>query len=228
MKRLLLLMVLLSGIWACKKQITTEKQEIPESNSAQQKKENKGITQSSPFIKELVTFANIKANDSSDIDKLFQVKIIDSTGKISPSNITEGIDLYKKAVTSQQQMTLPIFEITNSDQVILFAVGKGYMDAIWAKILINKNSQEISKIAFNHKAESEGYGAEITYDSFENKFTGTKISLTQNTFCLLQNGKNLIKGDKKIDGISGATITSHAVIQMLNERLKKYQSYLLD
>ncbi|WP_299443112.1 FMN-binding protein [uncultured Aquimarina sp.] len=228
MKRLLVLTMILVIIYACKKQPDTVKQEITTSNSVKIIDKKESNNQSSPIFKELIAFANIEADYDTNPEKFFQVKTIDPNGNLSDSDVTEGIDLYKKVFKSESEDILPIFEIVNTNQVILIVKAKGYMDIIWAKVLVTKNTQEISKISFDHIAESEGYGAAITYNTFENKFTSAKISFSQNTFGLTQNGKNLIKGDQKIDGISGATITSQAVVQMLNTELKKYQSYLLD
>ncbi|WP_299211780.1 FMN-binding protein [uncultured Aquimarina sp.] len=228
MKRLLTFTMILVIMYACKKEADPVKQEIRTSDSVKIIDKKESNNQSSPIFKELIAFANIEVGYDTNPEKFFQVKTIDPNGNLSDSNIIKGIDLYKKALKSQSVDILPIFEIINTDQVILIVKGKGYMDIIWAKVLINKNTQKISKISFGHVAESEGYGAAITYNTFENKFTGAKISFSKNTFGLTQNGKNLIKGGQKIDGISGATITSQAVVQMLNTELKKYQSYLLD
>ena len=35
-----------------------------------------------------------------------------------------------------------------------------------------------------------------------------------------------MKGNHEIDGLSGATITSKAVVEMMNEGLKSYATYL--
>jgi Na+-transporting NADH:ubiquinone oxidoreductase subunit C len=92
---------------------------------------------------------------------------------------------------------------------------------------VDKTTSEITKVAFDHKAESDEYGADgITLSSFEDQFIGSKIDWTENTFGLHQSGKTLVDGNTTIDGISGATVTSQAVLKMMNEGLQKYSGYL--
>ena len=85
---------------------------------------------------------------------------------------------------------------------------------------------EVKKITFGHQAESEGYGAGITYASFEEQFVGAKIDFSVNTYALQQRGNELVSGKNNVDGISGATTTSLAVVTMLNEGLVRYKPFL--
>ena len=101
--------------------------------------------------------------------------------------------------------------------------GKGFGGPIWAMLLIDAKTLEILKIKFSHKAESEGYGAGIVRTSFQNQFKGKIVKISSaNTFGLQGHGEETYY---PIDGISGATVTNMAVVNMLNEGLKGYAEY---
>lgn len=70
-------------------------------------------------------------------------------------------------------------------------------------------------------AESEGYGAEINQEAFENQFIGKAIYGDSNSFGLNQAGRTIIEGYTMVDGLSGATITSKAAVEMINNGLLK-------
>ncbi len=213
-------LIVLFIILGCK-----QKSSVKTLNTEESKLDVKDAPQISPTIKELATFTEVPITKGINPNQHFIVKKIDKEGKVTPSDLKSGITLYKQ-VLSDQSENRPIFEIANSNNVILLTKSKGYMGAIWAKILVNKATLEIQKVQFDHKGESEGYGADFTLSSFENKFTGTKISFTSNTFGLTQSDKVIIDGDKDIDGISGATITSEAAVKMMNNGLVLYRNYL--
>lgn len=121
---------------------------------------------------------------------------------------------------------LPIFEVKGSDVSLLLFTGKGYVGAVWARVLINKSTRKIVKVRLGHKMESEGYGDGIVSSAFGDQFGGKKIIFKGNTYGLNQSGTSIIEGSAIVDGVSGATATSTAAVQMLNEGLKQYETYL--
>ncbi len=219
--KLLQLFILVFLFSSCK-----QKTNVRNSTIEKPKKETQhDKVQITPIARELVEFVGVTNTSETDIEKLFLVKEIDKAGNITTIDFEKGIASYKRAINSMQTETPLIFEIVESDKVILTTVGKGYMGAIWAKILVDKSSKKILKVQFDHKGESEGYGAEFTNASFENQFTNAKISFISTTFSLKQDEKLILEGNQEIDGISGATITSKASIIMINQGLQKYQEY---
>ena len=178
------------------------------------------------IIKELAKFVEPTFSDSMSIDELMIFKELDTTGKVATIAMDRAVTLYKKMIGSKQTESLPIFEIKDTDMVILTIQGKGFGGTIWANVLVDRQTLEIKKVAFEHKAESHDYGAAMTQTSFENQFVGTKINLEQNTFGLQKAvGKAVVYG-QIIDGISGSTVTSRGAVDMMNEGIKSYRNYL--
>ncbi len=180
----------------------------------------------SPVLKVLVKFADLVISDSIAANEFFLFKEIKEDGVVEVVDVNKAIDLYKKMIKRGTVTSWPIFEIKDTDTSILFAEGIGFGGPIWAKALVDRKSLEIKKIEFDHKAESEGYGAEMTKSSFEDKFVGTKIDLEKKTFTLQRNMEKRIDDGTMVDGISGATMTSEAAIEMVNFGLQKYRGYL--
>lgn len=212
----LVIALLCTLIWSCK--------EKPSINKPLN--EVKVTSQITPEIKELLKFAKITYTDTTTVSHLLQFKLIDENGEIRLSDSEENTKAYRNLIKGKATSVLPIFEIIGSDQVIFVVQNRGNIGNIWAKILLDKKSKETLDISFDHMAESEGYGAGITMGPFENQFVGIVLDTDSNSFGLNQKGKVLIEGVHMIDGISGATITSKATVEMMNQGVQKYRKYL--
>lgn len=218
--KITLLLLLLLG-WGCKQNAETQKP-----NKIDPKQETQTNSTVSPVLEELMEFADLMLTDSTEVNEFILFKEFDSSGSVKDINRAKAIALYKKMTKRQQVTSLPIFELKNTNMAILPIQGVGFGGAIWAKVLVDRTTLEIKKIAFEHEAESEGYGADITKTSFENQFVGTEINFDQNTFALKRNMEKRMDDSTIIDGVSGATITNKGVMEMMNEGMKKYRNYL--
>ena len=177
-------------------------------------------------LKEIGTFAEVTFADTTALKQAFTFKAIDQEGKISIIDFEQAAQLYKKRLKSDQSAQWPIFEIKDSEKVILVLNGRGFGGLLWAKVLVDRKNKQILMAEFGQEAESEEYAAELTEKSFADQFIGKKISADGNTFGLSQSGKNLIIGQQEIDGISGASVTSRGTIDMMNSGLSSYLPYL--
>ena len=213
-------MVVIIVLGSCKQKAETTKPQAKEPIEAIQVVEPLSKT-----IKELVEFAGISLTDSTNINDIIGFKQLDKYDAISSVQMNQAVKLYKKMMKREQEHAWPIFEIKNTDNVILPVKGIGFGGPIWAKVMVDRKELEINKIEFEHSAESEGYGAAMTRSSFEKQFVGTKIDLDKNTFGLQQHIEKRTDDGRIVDGISGATATSEGVVEMLNLGLQKYSAY---
>ncbi|MGW9685748.1 FMN-binding protein [Flagellimonas sp. 2504JD1-5] len=218
--RFMLLALLILIVLGCKEK--TEK-EIQKPITVEVEKPKKLPSE----IIKIAHFAGISLSDSIDISSRIGFKTLDSSGKIDSVDMGKAIKLYKAWLKSGQNNAYPLFEIKDADDVIITTASKGYGGNIRGTFLINRTSLEIKKTEFEHMAESEGYGAAIANSSFEDQFVGAIIGFDRNSFGLNQNGKQILKGIKTIDGISGATTTSQLTVKMVNDELGKYKGYFL-
>jgi Na+-transporting NADH:ubiquinone oxidoreductase subunit C len=221
MKTKLALLLIVALSWNCRETPDTSKPNIKET-----KEECQTSVETSPITKNLIQFAELALTDSTEIEDLMLFKEISTDEVIAEIDWDRAQALYKGMKKRGQATSFPIFELKDTKTAILPIQGVGFGGAIWAKVLIDRNTLEIKKIAFGHKAESEGYGAAITQTSFENQFVGTKINLDADTFTLRQAMEKIRDDGQTIDGMSGATMTNQGVIAMVNDGMKQYRDYL--
>ena len=203
--------------WQCKDKPPEPKAKVEE------------IQQSQPIpkvIKDLAEFADLSVSDTSNIELLMSFKEIDSNGVVKKLDVDQAAGAFKKKMTTRTTKQLPLLEINNSQKIVIILQGRGYSGPIWAWLLVDKENKQIDKLIFDHSAESEGYGAPMTYNSFESQFTGRPLRGDTQFFGLKQNDKILVKGTYEVDGLAGATLTSEAVIEMINTGLDSYKVYL--
>ena len=83
---------------------------------------------------------------------------------------------------------------------------------------------------FDHKSETPGLGAEINqYEVFQKQFEGKKIFAEEDFRSIkVVKGGAPLDDYHAVDGISGGTITSDGVSDMLDERLTMYMPYILE
>lgn len=217
----ILLMILVVLGWNCKE---NPKQAEPIMEPEQ---EIQTTTEIPASIKEIAAFAMSSLTDTTNLQDHIIFKELNTTsGDISTIDPEKAGDLYKKLATRGQAASLPIFEVKGTDLVVLPVQGVGFGGAIWAKVLLDKKTQEIKNIAFEHKGESEGYGAAMVQNTFEDQFIGVKINLEEDTFTLQKAIEKANDDGHFIDGLTGATMTSQGAVSMVNQGLRKYSSYL--
>ena len=143
----------------------------------------------------------------------------------------EDVDLGKEKKKSLEDQILPVFIYTKDSGekfYILSIRGKGLWDEIWGCIALKDDLNTIAGVAFDHKGETPGLGAEIKDNAgWKNQFVDKKIFDDFGRF----KGVTVRKGGAKdpvyeVDGISGATITADGVTEMLQRGLKYYEPYV--
>ena len=78
--------------------------------------------------------------------------------------------------------------------------------------------------SFDHEGETPGLGAEINKNFFAEQFIG-KTLMEGNEFVSVKVVKGGASGAHEADGISGGTITSTGVSNMLNDGISFYLPY---
>lgn len=106
--------------------------------------------------------------------------------------------------------------------------GTGLWGPIWGYICFDED-WVICGAVFDHKGETPGLGGEISTEAFAWRFIGkscTDSLLTKFVPIVLK--KNANPGSPhEVDAISGGTMTSNGVTDMLEECLSRYQEYML-
>lgn len=214
--RLWLPLILAFLLFSCQTQSTEEEKQTPPERPYQMPK----------ALQEIGEFAAVTFVDTNELKQALSFQLMDGTGQVSNSHFEEVAQQYREMLKSEASSPVPIIEINDSEKIMLVCNGRGFGGLLWAKLLVDRRSKQILKIEFGQEAESDDYAGELTEISFAEKFVGLEIAAEGNTFGLLQGGQRKIQGQSEIDGISGATMTSQGVIDMMNKGLEGYSSYL--
>lgn len=102
-------------------------------------------------------------------------------------------------------------------------VGKGLWGPIWGFVALENDLNTIYGANFDHKTETPGLGAEIKTDMFSDQFKNDKIFNDEGEFVSVA-VKKTATGDNPhaVDGITGGTITSDGVDEMVERTLGVY------
>jgi len=157
--------------------------------------------------------------------------VIDLNGKKKEGKEAFDIDIRKEnrdKTLSEEDKNYPLFiaEIEGKKAYIIPVVGKGLWGPIWGNVCLDEDMRTIKGATFDHKGETPGLGAEIKQAFFIKGWLGEKVSNEDGEFEKFEvvNDKSGTK-DKKIDGITGGTITSKGVEEMVNRCLQPYTKY---
>lgn len=106
---------------------------------------------------------------------------------------------------------------------VIPVVGSGLWGPIWGYVAVESNLETIYGVKFDHKTETPGLGAEIKEDFFCVKFKGKTLNSSAPYFQVLKGGSNT--DEHSVDGITGGTITSKGVEEMVNRTLGIYTKF---
>jgi Na+-transporting NADH:ubiquinone oxidoreductase subunit C len=137
---------------------------------------------------------------------------------------------WKAGVVSAEELRYPVYlaDVAGQRLFVLPLVGAGLWGPVWGYVSIKDDGRTIFGSTFDHKGETPGLGAEISTPIFEDLFQGKTITDEQGNF----KGITVYKGGSQtsdphgVDGISGGTITSQGVDEMLKRLLAVYDKYL--
>ncbi len=179
-----------------------------------------------------------KSHDPKEIEssykKYIQELVLNSKGEeiknVNPLNIV----MKDEGKKPSEERKLPLYVYTGEDGKKYFIVplyGAGLWGPIWGYISIDGSDfNTVYGSFFDHKGETPGLGAEIATEDFQSRFVGKKIMEKDNfvSVRVLKKGSPIVMDnvtDHRVDGISGGTITSRGVDNMLNEWISQYTSY---
>jgi Na+-transporting NADH:ubiquinone oxidoreductase subunit C len=156
--------------------------------------------------------------------------VVNSKGEEVPDidGFTINLASELKKPTDKQQLPIFIAAIDGTEYTILPVRGKGLWGPIWGYIALENDYNTIYGVVFDHKSETPGLGAEINETFFEETFNGKQIFNDQGTLVSIGVLKGGASADDmhSVDAISGGTITSKGLEDMLADCLKTYENYL--
>ncbi|MBG0782948.1 MAG: NADH:ubiquinone reductase (Na(+)-transporting) subunit C [Bacteroidales bacterium] len=140
--------------------------------------------------------------------------------------------LYNKSVNRSFKLPLYVLEKDGETINIIPLRGVGLWGPVWGNIALKSDFNTVVGVTFGHKSETPGLGAEIESPVFKEQFPGKKIFNDEGEFVSI----GVIKGGVEkfpaevqrhnVDAVSGGTITSNGVNDMLKNVLESYVPYI--
>lgn len=163
---------------------------------------------------------------------IVEAYLVDANGEVIPGS--EGTGVTDQAFTTRLQDLMsqpryPVFvaEVDGSRKYIVGMYGAGLWGPLWGYLALNDDANTIYGATMDHAGETPGLGAEIATKHFLDEFTGLEIYRDGElkSIAVVKPGKS-VSDRAYVDGISGGTLTSHGVDQMLSASLKLYEPFL--
>lgn len=170
--------------------------------------------------------------------------VVDQDGNVVESitdgNMEEGTafklslkeQLYKKSKNEPYQLPVYVIEKDGSKIYVFPMLGNGLWGNLYGNFAIEDNFSTVYGVTFSHDKETPGLGAEISEKFFRDQFPGKQIFDQDGNFVsikVVKGGAATMPADQQIhgvDAISGGTITSVGVDEMITDVLEAYLPYL--
>lgn len=157
------------------------------------------------------------------------VKSDGSVQKEGTSKENDGFKVDNKAITPDN---LPVYvcSIDGATKYVVPMTGRGLWGGLWGYVAINEDLQTVYGAYFSHESETAGLGALIAEQKFQEQFNGKHLFADGNqdeiALTVVKSGKvEPGKEDTQVDGITGATLTSNGVADMVRLGLQQYTGY---
>ena len=138
---------------------------------------------------------------------------------------------YKEIVKEEKNIdgnNIYICEVDGKPKYVIPLKGMGLWGGISGYISINEDKSTVYGAYFNHESETAGLGAEIKDSkAWQDKFQGKKVFKDGSDEVVLSVVKKVDAPDCQVDAVTGATLTSDGVNDMLHECISKYKNFLM-
>lgn len=171
---------------------------------------------------------------AADAEAVYEEKITNSYVVNSKGELVDGnafvIDLKKEHAKPLEERVMPVFEANLDNEGTKYVIplrGTGLWGPIWGYIALDDDMNTVFGAIFDHQGETPGLGAEIATANFSQPFKGKTLFNDKGEFVSLivaKAGENA-PAAHKVDAISGGTITSKGLQQMLLDDLSGYVEF---
>ena len=167
--------------------------------------------------KQVLAALNIRDLSDSEAEKKYsEVVKKDEAFALNSSDYKEGrLAIYECEVDGAKKYVVPVY-------------GMGLWGPIWGYVAVNDDCNTVYGAYFNHDSETAGLGAEIKDSkAWQDKFIGKTIYDANGTPVLKVVKSSEVKNPQsEVDGVTGATLTSNGLSDMLQDGFTKYKDLL--
>jgi Na+-transporting NADH:ubiquinone oxidoreductase subunit C len=161
--------------------------------------------------------------------------------KVKEGDEVFNIDLaaeQKKKGAEAEQALYPVYKHVKDGKTryVVAMQGVGLWGPIWGFLAVESDLQTVANAVFDHKGETPGLGAEINTESFQKQFRSSGDSRKliaglggSETYLHVEKPGRVLPSNPDytyvVEGISGGTITSNGLSDMLGKFLKAFVQF---
>jgi len=188
--------------------------------------------------KQILSALHIATPDDAQVKDMYEKYItqdllVDGNGNIvdSAANVAFDVEMKKNVKLPAGERKLPVMKCTMDDGSIKYVLpmyGAGLWGPIWGYVAVNDDGNTIYGANFSHEGETPGLGARIAEQPFQDEFKDKHLFIDGEfkSVAVLKRGQKAANGAEQIDALTGATITSRGVSDMMADCLAPYQAFL--
>lgn len=187
--------------------------------------------------KQILYALNIRDLSDSEAESQYKSvviadEVIDENNQVlMPGSIGGEKDGFKlnSADFKAGKLALYICKVNGQTKYVIPVYGTGLWGAISGYISLNADKNTVYGAYFDHESETAGLGAEIKDNrAWQEQFQSKKLFGSDNSKIALSVEKKITDPSTQVDAVTGATLTSNGVTNMLHDCLSKYMKFLQD
>jgi len=177
---------------------------------------------------QILASLGVRGIAKSDVEAKYN-ELIQETCVMSPDGqVLEGQDAFD-IDTKEIGDKFPVYKAKTADgadALVLPLKGRGLWGGIWGYVAVTPDCQKVLGAFFNHESETAGLGALIKDEPFQSQFIGRPVMGDDGKVALTVVKKGESKAPAEVDGVTGATLTSKGVGEMLQTGIQQYVDVL--
>ncbi|MBQ0073429.1 MAG: NADH:ubiquinone reductase (Na(+)-transporting) subunit C [Prevotella sp.] len=176
--------------------------------------------------------ANVKLDKKKQVLAALNIRdLSDADAEAKYSEVVkDGDKAFEMNSASFKEGDIAVYqcEIDGEKKYVVSVYGAGLWGPIWGYVAVNADGNTIYGAYFNHEGETAGLGAEIKDSkAWQDLFKGKTIYAADGSVALKVLKSSEVKNPaSEVDAVTGATLTSNGVSDMLQEGFEKYKELL--
>ena len=173
---------------------------------------------------QILASLGVRGIAKSDVEAKYN-ELIEETYVLTPDGQQiEGADAFD-VDTKEIGEKFPIYlaKTANGEEAYVLPLkGRGLWGGIWGYVAVTLDCEKVLGAFFNHESETAGLGALIKDEPFQDQFIGRPVMGADGQVALTVVKKGESKAETEVDGVTGATLTSKGVGEMVQTGIQQY------
>ncbi len=173
---------------------------------------------------QILASLNVRGLAKSEVEAKYDALIQETCVLTPDGQVVEGADAFE-VETKEIGDKYPVYKAKTADgaDALVFPLkGRGLWGGLWGYVAVTPDLQKVLGAYFDHESETAGLGALIKEAKFQEQFIGRPVMGEDGKVALTVVKKGASETETQVDGVTGATLTSKGVGEMLLTGIQQY------